>query len=422
MENQENLQEDITPQKSKMIWIALPVAVIITALIAGGLVYFWQKSVSDKAITELDEKLIELQEQQEEEIQEVEEIEEEAYPEKQISFVESLMMLAPLDYIVSEVDYYESFETDPIKATEIKPCDTQNLDSLQSPLCFTKITIVESSDIESLDDFVKNNVVLNEYLEQVLEPLAKGKYQNMPFVYTPRQFMCLGTGGENCLRKVFVYHLENGKNVFVEMSYWSYDNGVYVYEPIDEVQKVIDMYENILMGNRFDESDSESQLGFIKSVYDEKGGHYLEIDYVQMLGDGDDKTYPATAACVEDGVCSESQAKCCETDEPNKLVCDEEKCGITKCGVDGACLPNGFYVRNQNPKLRIFEVSEDVVISGYTFGTDFVMDDTGIRVSDVKYPELREFFTSANPDQRSLLCNITIENGKVVRISEQYTP
>ena len=77
--------------------------------------------------------------------------------------------------------------------------------------------------------------------------LVKATYQeNISFVYTPTAFMCIGTGGESCMRKRFVYHLEDGRNILAEVSFSSFKNGEYVGEPSKEVQDVIAVYEDLL--------------------------------------------------------------------------------------------------------------------------------------------------------------------------------
>jgi len=164
-----------------------------------------------------------------------------------IGFVDSLLNKLPDTYIISEVEYFESLNTESRKATEVKPCDDKNLEPIYSPLCFTKLTIVEQEKTDNLDEYIKTNKVTSWYESALSTKLVKATYQeNIPYVYTPKFFMCLGTGAESCMRKNFVYHLVDGRNILVEISYWPFENGEHIVNPSEEVQDIIKVYEDLL--------------------------------------------------------------------------------------------------------------------------------------------------------------------------------
>lgn len=181
------------------------------------------------------------QTEQEEEEEPLSDVDEEQIADT--AFVDNLLEKLPESYLVSEGEYFKSLGAEPQKATLVKPCDNNN-----DPTCFTILTIVETEeDTASLEEYIQNSD-LNSYEERSGEKLVKGMYEDeIPYVYTPAFFMCLGTGAETCLRKHFVYHLEEGRNILVEMSYLPYENEEQLTEPNAEMQTVIDVYQKILI-------------------------------------------------------------------------------------------------------------------------------------------------------------------------------
>jgi len=200
-------------------------------VIIGG-TYWYQKSYQDK------ENIIQAEQP---------EVKTTETKSESIEFIDSLLSKLPESYTVSEVEYLESFDAKPQKAIEAKPCDDKNLDPTYSPLCFTKLTILKQEKTDSLDEYIKTNGIMSWYESALSTKLAKVTYQkNIPFVYTPKSFMCIGTGGEGCMRKRFIYHLDDGINILAEISFWSFKNGEHVGSPSKEVQAIIDVYENLL--------------------------------------------------------------------------------------------------------------------------------------------------------------------------------
>jgi len=154
----------------------------------------------------------------------------------------------PSYFILSDIEYFDNFDAAPQKAVEAKPCNDKNLDPSYSPYCFTKLTILEQEKTNNLGEYIKANDIISGYESRTGNKLVKGTNQeNIPYVYTPTAFMCIGTGGESCMRKRFVYHLNDGQNILAEISFWPFKDGEYTGSLDKKVQDVINIYENILI-------------------------------------------------------------------------------------------------------------------------------------------------------------------------------
>jgi len=138
---------------------------------------------------------------------------------------------------------------------------------------------------------------------------------------------------------------------------------------------------------------TEKAMGYIKAIYEKDGKRYLDIDYVQYLT-GDE----AIRAIREDGKC------------PPDIYPDPSY-----------CIPNGYYIRNQNPKIRTFEVSKNVEILMQTYGSGKCHVKENEKVS---YGIFKSFWES-NPvcvHLKDSLYNIEVKNGIVTKIAEQFIP
>ncbi|HLD31774.1 MAG TPA: hypothetical protein VJB37_02670 [Patescibacteria group bacterium] len=204
-------------------------AIILLLMIAGG-TYWYQMSFQDKNNTINIEPSKTKQTENE-----------------PIEFINNLLGNLPDTYLTSEVEYFESLDdAEPQKAIEVKPCDDKNLDPVYSPLCSTSLTIVEQEKTNNLDEYIKTNKTLSWY-ESAYTKLAQTTYkEHDQLAYTPQVFMCPGTGGDGCLRKIFIYHLDDGRNIMAEIHFWSYENGTAVATPIKDVQTIIALYEDLL--------------------------------------------------------------------------------------------------------------------------------------------------------------------------------
>ena len=132
----------------------------------------------------------------------------------------------------------------------------------------------------------------------------------------------------------------------------------------------------------------EKALGYITAVYDKNGKRYLDIDYIQWLT-GDD----AKKAMVEDGLC-ENEADCVVT--------------------------NDYHIKNQNPKIRTFEISPQAKI--YTQTLD--LETTGINWDqEITYDRFKGLFEADVIErQKYLPYHISIGDGIVYEVTEQYIP
>ena len=138
----------------------------------------------------------------------------------------------------------------------------------------------------------------------------------------------------------------------------------------------------------------EKAIGYINAVYEEGVKRYLDIDYIQFLVGSD-----AKRAVVEDGKCV--------------------------AGEEDRCLPNGYYIRNQNPKIRTFEILKDVEIRMQTYSHtpsgDFSADER------ISFDTFKSFFNGTPLEGHLSLLKtvpywIELESGVVTKITEQYIP
>lgn len=133
----------------------------------------------------------------------------------------------------------------------------------------------------------------------------------------------------------------------------------------------------------------EKQIGFVKKVYAKSGKNYLNIDYIQWLtGDAAEK------ALREDGQCPKT----------------------------GECIVyDGYYIRNQNPLIRTYELSLDVKIVMQTYSAE----QTGIVMNneEITIDQFKNIYTSSSRlGLRNVPYIVEISNQQIVKITEQYIP
>lgn len=132
---------------------------------------------------------------------------------------------------------------------------------------------------------------------------------------------------------------------------------------------------------------TEKQIGYIKSVYTKGNKEYLDIDYIQWL-------------TGEEGI--------------DAAIEDEE------CTRREDCLPNGFYIRNQNPKIRTFEISSNVEVRMQTLS--WAPDGNFNFNESISYERFKDVFSRNVRSLQELLYNITIQNSVITKIVQQYVP
>jgi hypothetical protein len=134
---------------------------------------------------------------------------------------------------------------------------------------------------------------------------------------------------------------------------------------------------------------TEKAIGYLKKVYTKGGKNYLSIDYVQWLtGDAAEK------AMREDGQC------------PKK----------------GECIVlNDYYIRNQNPLIRTFEVAPDAEILAHDFSADY---STGNWNQSWTFSGFSNYFNKSanNGYWDSVPFHVEIGNNQILKITEQYIP
>jgi len=134
---------------------------------------------------------------------------------------------------------------------------------------------------------------------------------------------------------------------------------------------------------------SEKAIGYLKKIYSKNGKNYFDIDYIQWLtGDVAEK------AMREDGECSQK----------------------------GECIVlNDYYIRNQNPLVRSFEVAPDAEILAHDFSTDY---STGNWNESWTFSRFSNYFNTnaKNGYWDSVPFHVEIGNNRIIKITEQYIP
>jgi hypothetical protein len=112
--------------------------------------------------------------------------------------------------------------------------------------------------------------------------------------------------------------------------------------------------------------------------------------------------------------------------DPPRLIVDEQQWFTDQEAVDAALEDgvhpseagiNGYYIRNENPRWRIVEVdpAAPVALTTYPHGQ---IDDPGI----VDLPRFASLFTASDEYLKFSPYWITVRDGVVTRIEEQYLP
>ena len=126
-------------------------------------------------------------------------------------------------------------------------------------------------------------------------------------------------------------------------------------------------------------------MGFIRKVWEQGGKRYISIDYAEML---------TGQAAIEAAIAA----------------------GEIQPGED---LPNDYYIRNTNPALRQFQVSDTAAITTSTW--------QGVLNKPVTWAEFTSFWSPTPPDQEAAYLKdspwwIERDGQTVVKIDEQYLP
>ncbi len=139
------------------------------------------------------------------------------------------------------------------------------------------------------------------------------------------------------------------------------------------------------------EPDAVGQFAFIKGLDTSGSQPALIVDYAEFLG-GDE----AVQAAIEDGELSPDQA-------------DEG-------------LPNGFYIRNNNPQLRTLPLDDEALIYlfDYTITDEFDLDPVSIDtlIAAMQSDDQSAYYFSLDDYPVWL----TIKDGTILQITPQYLP
>jgi hypothetical protein len=163
-------------------------------------------------------------------------------------------------------------------------------------------------------------------------------------------------------------------------------------------------------------------IGYIKNVYQKGGKYYLDIDYIESLSG-----IAAVRAKIEDKKCLTDSTQTSLKDLEN-YSSSTDVYGDFRDTKFGECVqPNVVYDRNNNPLIRIFEISDKVSIStAYIYTTtatepelhwEIVNPNPGMNLSD--------FYKYFNMDKSAITYgpyNIEVKNNIVTKIDQQFRP
>lgn len=144
------------------------------------------------------------------------------------------------------------------------------------------------------------------------------------------------------------------------------------------------------------------RIGYIKKVFTQNGRNYIDVDYVLWFSDGNESK-EATKACIEDGGC---------------LGCPGD--------LSVTCVPNGYFIRNKDARTIQLEINYDAIIETYYYTSERLAPvGQGPVLNKMTFADLNKIFEGNLSDEVMLqkaLYNITIANGIVTHISQQYQP
>jgi hypothetical protein len=128
---------------------------------------------------------------------------------------------------------------------------------------------------------------------------------------------------------------------------------------------------------------TENQIGYVRTASTTGGKNYIDIDYVQFL----------TGQAAIDAAKADGKA---EKDEHGNWY-----------------VPNDYYIVNDNPKLRTFEVSPTASIK--------IVDlSSGVKLKSITFVQLKTMGPTFA--DRKLLMHCNVANGIVVALEEQFRP
>lgn len=129
----------------------------------------------------------------------------------------------------------------------------------------------------------------------------------------------------------------------------------------------------------------EAATGYIKALFNKQGKNYMEIDYIQYF-EGKDAI--------------------------NAIRQDKKSSGYDY----STDIPNGFYFRNNNTKIRSFQLSSDIKIKiRYEFETSATGEKT------VSYKEFKNKYDSKKL-YKEVPVDIIVKDGVVTQIDQKFIP
>jgi len=245
---------------------------------------------------------------------------------------------------------------------------------------FRSLIQLNSSGLTTLPNFVIQ--VSTKSYSQLLTSSMKS-FQMTKLISTMRSDTLTGAGNSDYFVNVV---FQNSGNVFdIQANFTNPPN----QNELQQFNQILSTFEIIVSTN----TNTENQIGYIKSVYDKNNVKYLTIDYIQWL-------------TQTDGTCRSGS-------EVNSNVL--------------ACNPNGYLIVNDNPQLRTFEISGNVVIDFSDFKNAGLgwKNDQQLSSSNLTLSEFQDIFLGNDSSiawLKDAVYRVEINGNKITKIRYQYQP
>lgn len=171
-----------------------------------------------------------------------------------------------------------------------------------------------------------------------------------------------------------------------------------------------DLYNSFLAHFQFTNDPEALATGknpaYLKNVYEKDGQRFIEADYIQWFTGKE-----ALKAIIEDGQCLS------DVKDKAQLTKEVDLCYPNCSDKFALCLPDGYHIRNVNPKLRTLELSSDAVIT-----KTMVFESVGDEPEEITFAELKNNLDNDTMHFRDLPFWITSENNLVKKLDQQYLP
>ena len=108
-------------------------------------------------------------------------------------------------------------------------------------------------------------------------------------------------------------------------------------------------------------------------------------------------------------------------EEAIQAMREDGECPIDVYPDPSYCIPNGYYIRNQDPEIETIEISKNVEIAVHTYASGECHVEWEEKIS---YETFKSFWENEPicSHMKEMPYSIESQNGVVTKITEQYIP